>query len=278
MLVTFDRASELLLLTYGTDAIDLAPKGNIRKEYAGVRALWAMFHVTAQQGSAPHAEENARPLRVPLDAGPAETRFSRVMALFLDEELNPFLSELTADPRFSGEALRQLEEDRADTVHLPSLATASPSREELFTFRVQVAEAVLRRFHARPPGTSRARAEGTETLNYPRCHLLSAGCGIQEGVGGNGASALLRAEQGRTDPGEKPGRAETPRRFPRLTSVPVGAARAGGRPARSAARPCCRLASPTPARTGCGGRGPQGLGSALLYWWPDEGWQLGRLR
>jgi len=24
--------------------------------------------------------------------------------------------------------------------------------------------------------------------------------------------------------------------------------------------------------------GPPGLGSAILYWWPDEGWQLGRVR
>ena len=85
-----------------------------------------MFHVTAQptQSGAQRLlaldqrEEQARQLRVPLDAGPAETRFSRVLALFLDEELNPFLSELTADPRCSEEALRQLEgaDDRADTV------------------------------------------------------------------------------------------------------------------------------------------------------------------
>ena len=24
--------------------------------------------------------------------------------------------------------------------------------------------------------------------------------------------------------------------------------------------------------------GPPGLGTALLYWWSDEGWQLGRIR
>ena len=70
------------------------------------------------------------------------------------------------DP-YSGEANRALQEagDRADTVRPPSLATASPSREELFTLRVLLAEAALRRLHAHPPGTSRARlarAEGTE--------------------------------------------------------------------------------------------------------------------
>ena len=50
---------------------------------------------------------------------------------------------------------------------LPSLATAPPSRKELFTFRVQLVEAAaLRRLHASPLGTSRARqgrVEGTET-------------------------------------------------------------------------------------------------------------------
>ena len=162
--------------TTATEAqIALGLRKAFGQEYAGVRALRAMFHVTAQptQSGAQRLlaldqrEEQARQLRVPLDAGPAETRFSRVLALFLDEELNPFLSELTADPRCSEEALRQLEEagDRADTVRPPSLATASPSREELFTLRVQLAEAALRRLHAHPPGTSRARlarAEGTE--------------------------------------------------------------------------------------------------------------------
>ena len=162
--------------TTATEAqIALGLRKAFGQEYAGVRALRAMFHVTAQptQSGAQRLlaldqrEEQARQLRVPLDAGPAETRFSRVLALFLDEELNPFLSELTADPRCSEEALRQLEEagDRANTVRPPSLATASPSREALFTFRAQLAEAALRRLHARPPGTSRARlarAEGTE--------------------------------------------------------------------------------------------------------------------
>ena len=77
------------------------------QEYAGVRALRAAFHVSAQptqsgaQGpmALDQREEQALQLRVPLDAGPAETRFSRVMALFLDEKLNRFLSELTTDSR-----------------------------------------------------------------------------------------------------------------------------------------------------------------------------------
>ena len=46
-----------------------------------------------------------------------------------------------------------------------------PSREELFAFRVQLAEAALRRLHARPPGISRARlarAEGPGPRPHPR--------------------------------------------------------------------------------------------------------------
>ena len=92
----------------------------------------------------------------------------RSEGLFPDGALNPFRGELSADTRCSEEALRQLEAagDRADTMLLPSLATAPPSMKELFTFRVQLVEAAtLRRLHASPPGTSRARqgrAEGTE--------------------------------------------------------------------------------------------------------------------
>ena len=73
-----------------------------------------------------------------------------------------------ADIRCSEVALRQPEEagDRADTGRPRSLATPPPSREELFTFRVQLAEAAHRRFYARSPGISQAclaRTEGAET-------------------------------------------------------------------------------------------------------------------
>ena len=84
------------------------------------------------------------------------------MALFFDEELNPFLSELTVDTQCS--ALPQLEEtdDLADQERPLPLATASPSRDELFTF-VQLAKVALHRLHIRPAGIARpslARAEG----------------------------------------------------------------------------------------------------------------------
>ncbi len=77
------------------------------QEYAGVWALRAMFHVTAQPTQSGgqrllalyQREEQALQYRVPLDAGPSESRFSRVLALFLPEELNCFLCDLTEDPR-----------------------------------------------------------------------------------------------------------------------------------------------------------------------------------
>ena len=68
-------------------------------------------------------EEQARQLRVPWMPGRRNPRFSRVMTLFLDDELKPFLtgSKLTADPRCSEEALRQLKEagDGVDTLRPP---------------------------------------------------------------------------------------------------------------------------------------------------------------
>ena len=132
------------------------------------------------------------------------------MALSLDKGLNPLLSELTADPRGSEEALREPEEasDPADTVCRPGTATPvegtaspvpchglardgvprrlprpSPAREELFTFRVQVAEAGLRRLHASsclaPPGPAWPAPKGpsprpgqpcpTSAVRYPAC-------------------------------------------------------------------------------------------------------------
>ena len=150
------------------------------QEYAGARALRAMYQVTAQptQSGAQRLlaldqrEEQARQHRVPRDAGPFETRFSRVLALFLPEELNPFLGELTADSRCSEEALRQLEETSdlhaaPDAVGRASLAPTSPAREALFAIRVQLAEAALRRLQAPSAGPARARLARTEGATEP---------------------------------------------------------------------------------------------------------------
>jgi len=150
------------------------------QEYAGARALRAMYYVTAQptQSGAQRLlaldqrEEQARQHRVPRDAGPFETRFSRVLALFLPEELNPFLGELTADSRCSEEALRQLEETTdlhaaPDTAGRSSLAPTSPAREALFAIRVQLAEAALRRLQAPAAGPGRARLARTEGTAEP---------------------------------------------------------------------------------------------------------------
>ena len=147
------------------------------QEYAGVWALRSLYHVSpspTQSGAQrllalDQREELARQHRVPRDAGPCETRFSRVLALFLPEELNPFFGELTADPRCSEAALRQLEETlpssgEPHTAGRPSLAPASPAREALFAARVQLAEAALRRIQAPSRGAGRARlarAEGS---------------------------------------------------------------------------------------------------------------------
>ena len=119
--------------TTATEAqIALGLRKAFGQEYADVRSLWTMLHVTAQptQNVARHLlaldqrVEQVRKLRVPLDAGPAETRFSRVMALFLDDELNPFLSDLTvtaAGPQCSEEVLRQRRRATGPTrcVHCP---------------------------------------------------------------------------------------------------------------------------------------------------------------
>ncbi len=146
------------------------------QEYAGARALRAMFHVIPQptQSGAQRLlaldqrEEQARQHWVPRDAGPYEHRFSRVLALFLPDELNPFLGELTADPRCSEEALRQLEESNdltaSDTAGRASLLPTSPAREALFAIRVQLAEAALRRIPAPAAGHTRARLARTEEI------------------------------------------------------------------------------------------------------------------
>ena len=147
------------------------------QEYAGVRALRAIYHVNplpTQSGAQrllalDQCEQQALQHRVPRDAGPCETRFCRVLALFLPDELNHFLSELTADPRCSEEALRQLEETPAlfeepDTAGRASLMPTSPAREALFAARVEVAEAALRRLSSPSQGSTRgrlARADGS---------------------------------------------------------------------------------------------------------------------
>jgi hypothetical protein len=151
------------------------------QEYAGARALRAMFHVTPQPTQSGHhqrllaldqREEQARQHRVPRDAGPNEHRFSRVLALFLPDELNSFLGELTADPRCSEEALRRLEEHdnlpaAPDTGGRASLAPTSPAREDLFFLRVQLAEAALRPMPAPTAGPTRARLARTEETTDP---------------------------------------------------------------------------------------------------------------
>ena len=160
------------------------------KEYAGVRALRAMYHVTPQptQSGAQRLlaldqrEQQALQHRVPRDAGPHETRFCRVLALFLPEQLSPFLSELTTDPRCSKECLCQLEETPAlfedpDAVGRASFMPTSPARETLFAARVQLAEAALRRIQAPPPAPARARLARADggLGSDPSAEPLSAG-------------------------------------------------------------------------------------------------------
>ena len=142
------------------------------QEYAGVRALRAMFHVTAQptqRGSQrllalDQREEQARQLRVPLDAGPAEC-----WPCFSTRSSTPSSanSPLTPDARRRHSDSWRRRATGPTWYVPPSLGTASPSREELFTFRVQLAEAALRRLDARPPGTSRARLARTEGTEAP---------------------------------------------------------------------------------------------------------------
>jgi hypothetical protein len=160
--------------------IALGLRKTFGQEYAGVRALRAIYQVhplPTQSGAQrllalDHREEQARQHRVPRDAGPFETRFSRVLALFFPEELNRFLGELTADPRCSEEALRQLEEtptlvETPDDAGHASLAPTSPARETLFAARVQLAEAALRRIQGPSSGPPRVRLARTEGSTEP---------------------------------------------------------------------------------------------------------------
>lgn len=169
--LTFSRNPEV-----ATEAqLSLGLRKAFGQEYAGARALRAIYHVLAQptQGGAQRLmaldqkEEQARQHRVPYNAGPCEERFCRVLALFTDEEVNSFLSELTADPRCSEEALRQLEEstdspEDPGAGHDSSFCLSSQAREALFAMRVGLAEAALRRIQPRPPGHTRARLARTE--------------------------------------------------------------------------------------------------------------------
>ena len=135
------------------------------REYEGARAHRAMYHASANPdlGGAQRLrdltqrEERARQHRVPYHVGPHEARFSRVLALFTDTEINGFFNELSANTHCSETALRQLEEtmespDDFGPARDSALGPTSPEREELFALRVELAEAALRRIQPRPSG------------------------------------------------------------------------------------------------------------------------------
>ena len=141
------------------------------REYEGVRAHRAMYQASANPdlGGAQRLreltqrEERARQHRVPYHVGPHEARFSRVLALFTDTEVNGFFNELSANARCSETALRHLEEtmEASDDFGLArdsSLCPTSPEREALFALRVELAEAALRRIQPRPPPGGHPRA------------------------------------------------------------------------------------------------------------------------
>ena len=79
------------------------------REYEGVRAHRAMYQASANPdlGGAQRLrelmqrEERAKQHRVPYHVGPHEARFSRVLALFTDTEVNGFFNELSANARCS---------------------------------------------------------------------------------------------------------------------------------------------------------------------------------
>ena len=49
-------------------------------------------------------------------------------------------------------------------------------------------------------------------------------------------------------------------------------------PRRPKALRAHQRAGPAPLAQAAAAGPPPDLGSAILYWWPDEGWQLGRVR
>jgi len=141
------------------------------REYEGARAHREMYHASVSQalGGAQRLreltqrEERARQHRVPYHVGPHEARFSRVLALFTDTELNGFFNELSASPLCSETALRQLEVcpkslDDLGPARDSMCCQSSPEREELFALRVELAEAALRRIQPRPAPGGQARA------------------------------------------------------------------------------------------------------------------------
>ena len=156
------------------------------REYEGVRAHRAMYQASANPdlGGAQRLreltqrEERARQHRVPYHVGPHEARFSRVLALFTDTEVNGFFNELSANACCSETALRQLEETMASPDDFgPArdslLCQTSPEREALFALRVELAEAALRRIQPRHPSGGHPRAarvllsEGSPTPPTP---------------------------------------------------------------------------------------------------------------
>ena len=101
-----------------------------------------------------------------------------MLALFLDDDLNSFLGELTTDPRCCMESLRKLEEtaDSADG-HANGrgfLALTTTARETVFAIRGQLAEAALRRLQVRPIGPPRARLARAEGITAPPAETASS--------------------------------------------------------------------------------------------------------
>ena len=145
------------------------------REYPDFRALRALCHVTAQQTQSgaqrllalDQREEQARCHRVP--------RFSQLLALSLDGELDSFLSEVRTDTRRCEETRRQLEES-ADSAVGPATDRGSPAltsveMDTLFTIRFQLAEAALGRILARSTGLPQAcpaQAEGLRPSQQSR--------------------------------------------------------------------------------------------------------------
>jgi hypothetical protein len=151
----------------------------------------------------------------------------------------------------------------------------------------------------RPPGRPTRRAPGRSATWGRKASTLSSSCSTaRRGAVGPTTWCAGRVTPRRRIRGSRwsisrtaPSASPSTRRQPlsaAATQGPAGPATGPWTPsAGGAAPPGTGTAGPAPAGSsaglGRGGRaqaGPLGRarGAAILYWWPDEGWQLGRVR
>ena len=162
-----------------TDAVTLAElrlglRNTFGREYAAGQAVLDIYRNPMDFGKSGtdrlqqlgQLEDKARQLGVSVHPGPAETQFYKLLLCLSPSEQRYFFSELNANSLCSDAALRALEESSdptsAATGSGPSRASLSQpptrAREDLFSLRVTLATAAIKRIPTRthPSGHSGA--------------------------------------------------------------------------------------------------------------------------